>query len=170
MRSYFGRLNYNYDNRYLIEANLRYDGTSRFTGDNQYGTFPSFSAGWRISNEAFWSDELRNIVSDLKLRASWGKTGNQTAGLYAFYESYTSTSYNFGGNLVQGYMQKELANKDLKWETSTQTDIGLDAGFLDNRLTLTADYYYKKTDGILVKLPISGTIGLDAPEQNRLER
>ena len=166
LRSYFGRLNYNYDNRYLLEANLRYDGTSRFTGDNQYGTFPSFSAGWRISNEAFWSDELRNIVSDLKLRASWGKTGNQTADLYAFYESYTSTSYNFGGNLVQGYMQKELANKDLKWETSTQTDIGIDAGFLNNRLTLTADYYYKKTDGILVKLPISGTIGLDAPVQN----
>lgn len=166
LRSYFGRLNYNYDNRYLLEANLRYDGTSRFTGDNQYGTFPSFSAGWRVSNEAFWSDELRAVISDLKLRASWGKTGNQTAGLYAFYDSYVSTTYNFGGNVVQGYMQQSLANKDLKWETSTQTDLGIDAGFLDNRLTLTADYYYKKTDGILVSLPISGTIGLDAPVQN----
>ena len=166
LRSYFGRLNYNFDNRYLLEANLRYDGSSRFTGTNQYGTFPSFSAGWRISNEAFWSDGLRNIISDLKLRASWGKTGNQTADLYAFYESYVSTTYNFNDNVVQGYMQEALANKDLKWETSTQTDIGLDAGFLDNRLTLGADYYYKRTDGILVKLPISGTIGLDAPVQN----
>ncbi|MDD4515884.1 TonB-dependent receptor [Massilibacteroides sp.] len=166
LRSYFGRVNYNYDNRYLLEGNLRYDGTSRFTGNNQYGTFPSFSVGWRISNEAFWSDELRDIISDLKIRGSWGKTGNQTAGLYAFYESYSSTTYNFSDNVVQGYMQTSLANKDLKWETSTQTNIGIDAGFLDNRLTLTADYYYKRTDGILVSLPISGTIGLDAPVQN----
>lgn len=166
LRSFFGRLNYNYDNRYLLEANLRYDGTSRFTGDNQYGTFPSFSGGWRISQEEFWSDGLRDIISDLKIRASWGKTGNQTAGLYAFYESYASTTYNFNGEIVDGYMQTALANKDLKWETSTQTDIGLDAGFLDNRLTVTADYYKKRTDGILVSLPISGTIGLDAPVQN----
>jgi TonB-linked SusC/RagA family outer membrane protein len=166
LRSYFGRLNYNYDDRYLLEANLRYDGTSRFTGNNQYGMFPSFSAGWRVSNEAFWSEGLRSIISDLKLRGSWGKTGNQTAGLYAFYESYTSTIYNLNGEVVTGYMQTTLANKDLKWETSTQTDIGLDAGFLKNRLTLTADYYYKRTDGILVSLPISGTIGLDAPVQN----
>jgi TonB-linked SusC/RagA family outer membrane protein len=166
LRSYFGRLNYNYDNRYLIEANLRYDGTSRFTGDNQYGLFPSFSAGWRISNEAFWGEGISNIVSDLKLRGSWGKTGNQTAGLYAFYESYSSTTYNFSGDVVQGYIQTALANKELKWETSTQTDVGLDAGFLGNRLMLTADYYYKRTDGILVSLPVSGTIGLDAPVQN----
>jgi TonB-linked SusC/RagA family outer membrane protein len=166
LRSYFGRLNYNYDNRYLLEANLRYDGTSRFTGDNQYGLFPSFSAGWRISNEAFWSEGLSDIVSDLKLRGSWGKTGNQTASLYAFYESYASTTYNFSGEVVQGYMQTALANKELKWETSTQTNVGLDAGFLNNRLMLTADYYYKRTDGILVSLPVSGTIGLDAPVQN----
>jgi TonB-linked SusC/RagA family outer membrane protein len=166
LRSYFGRLNYNYNDRYLLEANLRYDGTSRFTGDNQYGTFPSFSAGWRISNETFWNDGLHRLISDLKLRGSWGKTGNQTADLYAFYESYTSTIYNFNGEVVTGYMQTALANKDLKWETSTQTDIGLDAGFLKNRLTLTADYYDKRTDGILVSLPISGTIGLDAPVQN----
>jgi len=166
LQSYFGRLNYNYDNRYLLEANLRRDGTSRFTGSNQYGTFPSFSAGWRISNEAFWSDELRDIVSDLKIRGSWGKTGNQTAGLYAFYDSYTSTTYTFNGEVATGYMQTALANKDLKWETSSQTDIGIDAGFLNNRLTLSADYYYKRTDGILISLPISGTIGLDAPVQN----
>lgn len=166
LRSYFGRLNYNYDNRYLMEANLRYDGTSRFTGDNQYGTFPSLSVGWRISNEAFWNDNLRNIISDLKLRGSWGKAGNETAGLYAFYESYISTIYPFNNNVVQGYMQTDLANKDLKWETSTQFNIGIDAGFLNNRLTLSADYYYKHTDGILVKLPIAGTIGLNAPVQN----
>jgi TonB-linked SusC/RagA family outer membrane protein len=164
--SYFGRLNYNYDNKYLLEANLRYDGTSRFTGTNQYGIFPSFSAGWRISNEKFWNENLRNIINDLKLRGSWGKAGNQTAGLYAFYESYMSTTYNFNNQIVQGYVQTALANKELKWETSTQTDIGLDAVFLNQKLTLSADYYYKRTDGILVNLPISGTIGLDAPVQN----
>jgi len=166
LQSYFGRLNYNYDNRYLLEVNLRYDGTSRFTGNKQYGIFPSFSAGWRISNEAFWGEGLREIFPDLKLRGSWGKTGNQTAGLYAFYESYTSTTYNFNNQVVQGYMQTALANKELEWEVSTQTDFGIDAGFLKSRLNLTADYYYKRTDGILVNLPISGTIGLDAPVQN----
>lgn len=166
LQSYFGRLNYNFNNRYLLEANIRYDGTSRFTGDNQFGTFPSFSAGWRISEEAFWKEGIRDIISDLKLRGSWGKTGNQTADLYAFYESYASTTYNLNGNVVTGYMQTALANKDLRWETSTQTDIGIDAGFLNNRLTLTADYYNKRTDGILVNLPISGTIGLGAPYQN----
>ena len=166
LRSYFGRLNYNYADRYLFEGNLRYDGTSRFTGDNQYGMFPSFSAGWRISNETFWTDGLRNIIPDLKLRGSWGKAGNQTAGLYDFYESYTSTTYDFNNQIVQGYMQTALANQNLKWETSTQTDIGLDAGLLGSKLTVSADYYYKRTDGILVNLPISGTIGLDAPVQN----
>jgi len=166
LQSYFGRVNYNFDNRYLVEANLRYDGTSRFTGNNQYGVFPSFSAGWRISNEAFWGDGLRGVVSDLKLRGSWGKTGNQTAGLYAFYESYASTSYPFGDNTSQGYQQTALANRDLRWETSTQTDIGIDATFLNHRLTVTADYYKKRTDGILVNLPIAGAIGLDAPVQN----
>jgi TonB-linked SusC/RagA family outer membrane protein len=140
--------------------------TSRFTGENQFGTFPSFSVGWRISKEKFYPEALRNIVPDLKLRGSWGKAGNQTAGLYNFYESYTSTTYDFNGQIVQGYMQTALANKDLKWETSTQSDFGIDAGLFKNKLTIGADYYYKRTDGILVNLPISGTIGLDAPVQN----
>ena len=166
LQSWFGRVNYNYADRYLLEVNLRYDGTSRFTDDNQFGVFPSFSAGWRVSNEAFWSDSLRKIIYDLKLRASWGKTGNQTAGLYAFYDSYSSTTYNFGGEVVQGYWATTLANRDLRWETSTQTDLGIDAQFLDGRLSLTADYYYKKTDGILVNLPIAGVIGMNAPTQN----
>ena len=165
LQSFFGRVNYSYDSRYLLEANLRYDGTSRFTGDNQFGTFPSFSAGWRISQEAFWESVLP-YLSDLKLRGSWGKTGNQTAGLYAFYESYTSTYAVISEALITGYMQTVLANKDLRWETSAQTDVGIDAGFLRNRLTVAADYYYKRTDGILVNLPIAGTIGLDAPVQN----
>ena len=87
LRSFFGRLNYNYDNRYLLEANLRYDGTSRFTGNNQYGTFPSFSAGWRISNESFWSNSLRDIIYDLKIRGSWGKAEIKQQGFMPLYST-----------------------------------------------------------------------------------
>ncbi|WP_102407342.1 TonB-dependent receptor [Parabacteroides bouchesdurhonensis] len=165
LQSYFMRGNYNFDDKYLLEANIRYDGSSRFTGDNQYSFFPSFSAGWRLSNESFW-DGLRDLFSNVKIRGSWGKTGNQTCGLYSFYDSYSSKSYTFGGNIVNGYAQTTFANKDLKWETTTQTDIGLDLGFLNNQLTVEAEYYYKRTDGILMELTIPATVGLDAPFQN----
>lgn len=165
LQSYFMRGNYNFKDTYLFEANIRYDGSSRFTGDNQYSFFPSFSAGWRLSNEGFW-DGLRDIFSHVKIRGSWGKTGNQTCKLYSFYDAYTSNSYTFGGDIVNGYAQKTFANRDLKWETTTQTDIGLDLGFFNNRLTLEAEYYYKRTDGILMELTIPATVGLDAPFQN----
>ncbi|MCD8179558.1 MAG: TonB-dependent receptor [Tannerellaceae bacterium] len=165
LQSWFGRVNYNYDDRYLLEANVWYDGSSRFTGSNQYAFFPSFSAGWRLSNEAFWSD-IVETVSNLKLRASWGETGNQSAGLYSFYDSYSTQKYAFGGVLVDGYKQTVQANKDLKWESTKQLNIGVDIGLFNNRLNFEFDYYRKKTDGVLLELPIPQIVGLDAPYQN----
>jgi TonB-linked SusC/RagA family outer membrane protein len=165
LRSFFGRLNYSYDNKYLFEANGRYDGSSKFTGDKRYGFFPSFSAGWRVSQEDFWQS-LSNTVNELKIRGSWGKTGNQSVDLYSYYSAVALTTYTFGGVSVPGYRQSTLANTDLGWESTTQSDLGLDASFLNNRLTFTADYYKKVTNDILLNLGIPATVGLAAPPQN----
>jgi TonB-linked SusC/RagA family outer membrane protein len=165
LRSFFGRLNYSYDNKYLFEANGRYDGSSKFTGDKRYGFFPSFSAGWRVSQEEFWKG-LSSIVNDFKIRGSWGKTGNQSVDLYSYYSAVTLTSYTFGGASVPGYRQTTLANTDLGWESTTQLDLGLDASFLNSRLSFTADYYRKVTNDILLNLGIPATVGLAAPPQN----
>jgi len=165
LRSFFGRLNYAYQDRYLLEANARYDGSSRFTGDNQYSFFPSFSAGWRISQENFWS-ELKSTVNELKLRASQGSTGNQAVGLYSYIASFSQSEYNFGGVSVPGYGQTTMANKNLTWETTYQTDLGLDAQFLNNRISFSMDYYNKRTEGILLTLPVPGTLGLNPSPQN----
>lgn len=165
LRSYFGRLNYNFADKYLVEANGRYDGSSKFTGNKQYSFFPSFSAGWRISQESFWNS-LKTAVSDLKLRASWGITGNQSVGLYSYYPSLSISTYTFGGSAVQGYRQTTLANTDLGWESTTQLDLGMDAAFLNNRINFTFDYYDKQTSDILLNLAIPATIGLSAPAQN----
>ncbi|GAA4315069.1 TonB-dependent receptor [Compostibacter hankyongensis] len=165
LRSYFGRLTYNYADRYFFEANARYDGSSRFTGKNKYSFFPSFSGAWRLSQESFW-EGLAPVLSEFKLRGSWGKTGNQAVDLYSYYEALSAYNYNFGGNAAQGIIQTTLANQDLTWETNTQTDVGLDAALLRGKLGLTFDYYVKKTTGILLVLPIPGTVGLIAPPQN----
>ncbi|MCF0050498.1 TonB-dependent receptor [Dyadobacter sp. LJ53] len=165
LRSFFGRVNYDYDGKYLLEVNGRYDGSSKFTGDKQYSFFPSFSAGWRISKEKFWQG-LQSTVNDLKFRGSWGITGNQSVDLYSYYAALTANGYSFGGLPVQGYRQNTLANTNLGWESTTQLDIGLDAAFFQNRLNLTVDYYNKETDDILLNLDIPATIGLTAPPQN----
>ena len=109
LRSYFGRVNYDYKEKYLFEANGRYDGSSKFTGAKQYSFFPSFSAGWRISKENFWQG-LEKAVNDLKVRGSWGITGNQSVDLYSYYSSLTALGYSFGGTPVQGYRPTTLAN------------------------------------------------------------
>ena len=165
LRSYFGRINYAFNDKYLFEANGRYDGSSKFTGSKRYSFFPSFSVGWRISEEKLWKG-VSDIINDLKLRASWGKQGNQSVGLYSYYSALSLTTYTFNSLPVQGYRQSTLANTELGWETTTQTDVGLDAAFLDSRLTLTVDYYKKTTDDILLNLQIPATIGLTAPPQN----
>ncbi|MEX1239817.1 MAG: TonB-dependent receptor [Cyclobacteriaceae bacterium] len=165
LRSYFGRFNYSYQQKYLFEANGRIDGSSRFTEGNRYSFFPSFSAGWRISQEDFWSD-LAPSVNELKFRGSWGKTGNQAVALYSYYPTYNNMVYAFDNNAVTAYGQNVMVNEDLTWETTRQIDIGMDIGLRDDRYYLNVDYYRKRTDGILLTLPIPGSIGLDPGPQN----
>jgi len=166
LRSYFGRINYAFADKYLFEGNARYDGSSRFLGDNRYSFFPSFSAGWRLSKEKFWTDNFSKIVNEFKLRGSWGKTGNQAVDLYSYFATLNLLTYSFNGVPVQGYSQIKMANEDLTWETTTQSNIGLDAQFISNRFSLSVDYYNKQTDGILLVLPVPGTLGLQPAAQN----
>jgi TonB-linked SusC/RagA family outer membrane protein len=166
LRSYFGRLNYAFAEKYLFEANGRYDGSSRFLGDNRYSFFPSFSAGWRISKEDFWNNDLKRILNEFKLRGSWGKTGNQAVDLYSYFATLNLLTYSFNGAPVQAYTQTKMSNEDLTWETTTQSNLGVDGGLLNNRLSFSVDYYFKKTDGILLVLPVPGTLGLQPAAQN----
>lgn len=165
LRSYFGRINYAYQNKYLFEANARYDGSSRFINSNKYSFFPSFSAGWRISQEKFW-ENLKPVFNELKIRGSWGMTGNQAVDLYSYLKTLSTTTYSFNGAVAQGYLQTTMANQNLTWETTTQSDIGLDGTFFNNKVNFTLDYYYKKTDDILLSLPVPGTLGLLPSPQN----
>ncbi len=165
LRSFFGRVNYSFDDRYLLQANVRYDGSSRFGDGNRWGLFPSFSAGWRISEENFMQDV--DMFNTLRLRASWGQLGNQNIGLYRFLNTYDlEQGYQFGGVVVPGAAVTSAGNPDITWETSTMTNIGLDMGFLEDRLDLVAEYFWKYTDDILLELPIPRTIGVAPPVQN----
>ena len=164
--SYFGKFNYSFDSRYLLSGSLRYDGSSKFGSNNPYALFPAISAGWRISQEDFMKDN--NVLSDLKLRASWGKNGSlsniNTLNKVAFYGvDYNFTSYAIGGNetgnLPSGFFKLQTANPSLQWETTTQTDIGLDFGLLHQSLTGALDFYRKYTYGMLIAPPYLGTIG-----------
>lgn len=163
--STFGRLNYDFQGKYLFEANMRYDGTSRFIGDNRWAAFPSFSAGWVISNESFMKDI--EAINMLKIRASWGKLGNQNIGssYYPFSEPLSLGSVSMGGQIYQMITQTTLSNPSLKWEETEMKGVGLDA-MLFNKLSLTFDWYDKLTDGILLKLNTSQLTGLNPPYQN----
>ncbi|MDF9795430.1 TonB-linked SusC/RagA family outer membrane protein [Catalinimonas alkaloidigena] len=172
LQSYFARLNYDFQGKYLLEANVRRDGSSRFAKGNQYGIFPAFSAGWRISEEAFMSNV--GLISNLKLRASWGQLGNQNLVdnnnnpiIYPFASVIAlGNDFLFGGTPQSGAAQTDLANKDISWETTETTNFGLDVGMFANRFTLSAEYYIRNTKDILLQLPIPVTIGLNAPFQN----
>ncbi|MDR1720569.1 MAG: TonB-dependent receptor [Dysgonamonadaceae bacterium] len=165
LASFFGRVNYNFKERYLFEANLRRDGSSRFIDENRWSTFPSFSAAWRITEEPFMSS-VKNILSDFKIRASSGTLGNQNINSNYPTEQLLAISSISANNIIYPIVtQTSLANKDITWETTYMSDIGVDATIL-NKFTLTADYYSKKTDGILMQLDIPSTIGLSAPYQN----
>lgn len=162
LRSYFGRINYDYKGKYLFEANARYDGSSRFAKDNRWGFFPSFSAGWRITEESF-AEPLKTVFDDIKIRGSWGKLGNNRIGDYTYQVIYNSLKYPFGGKVQQGVAPTELANDKIKWETTTMTNIGLDFVLLKNRLSLSAEYYNKTTNDILVQIPVPHVLGKFKP-------
>ena len=167
LQSVFGRINYNYDNKYLFEANVRRDGSSRFSKGNKWGSFPSFSAGWVMTEEKFMKD-TRSWLDMLKLRASWGKLGNQNINSYYVGSDILSTgnNYSFGGTLASGVAIRDLTNKNVSWETTTQTDLGFDVNF-SNGIWATFDYFIKKTDDILMQTPIPLTMGnLSRPYAN----
>lgn len=163
-QSFFGRVNYAWKGKYLAEVNFRVDGTSRFASRSRWGFFPSVSAGWRISKEP-WMEG--SGFDNLKLRASWGQLGNHSVGDYDYISKYASGyNYPIGGTLQSGYVYS-LSNDSLRWETTTTTDIGLDLGVLNNRLTAEFDFYNKVTDGILSTAVISSSIGTKtAPKEN----
>ena len=166
LESVFGRLNYSFKKKYLLEGNLRYDGSSRFAPANRWAIFPSASVGWRISEESFFQ-AAKGVLSDLKIRGSWGILGNQNIGVYPYQTTIgTGFNYTFGGNTVDGIAPRNGVNRDIKWESTTTTDIGLDAAFLNGKITLTADYFIRKTSDILLGLPVSNTFGLNAPVIN----
>ncbi|MDF9799417.1 TonB-linked SusC/RagA family outer membrane protein [Catalinimonas alkaloidigena] len=168
LRSFFGRLNYEFEDRYMIQANMRFDGSSRFGEGNRWGFFPSVSAGWNLTNEAFMADVVdNNVISTVKLRGSWGQLGNQNIGLNRFRSTYNlNQGYQFGGVVVPGAAITQAGNPNITWETSTMTNIGLDMTFLDGRIGVIAEYFWKYTDDILLDLPISSTIGVEPPVQN----
>jgi len=163
--SYFSKFNYVYNSKYLLSASVRYDGSSKFGINNQYGVFPSVSAGWRLSEEDFMKSVT--AVSDLKVRASWGMNGNsnipQGATQTYFYSDYNSTSYGIAGNETgsnpSGFYRVQTGNPDLKWEATTQTDIGVDFGLLNRRIVGSIDYYHKHTSGMLFTPAYLGTVG-----------
>ncbi|MCW9706078.1 SusC/RagA family TonB-linked outer membrane protein [Fodinibius salsisoli] len=169
IRSWFGRANYAYKQKYLFEANFRYDGSSRFNSDNRWGVFPSFSAGWRLSEEGFIQDLLPGF-DNIKLRGSWGQLGNNASGNYDYQAVYGGVGYSFGGNQVAGLRPTKIANPFLRWETTTMTNAGLDIAAIESKLTAEFDVYNKVTDGILTVPPINLTTGLiGAPTRNTAE-
>ena len=178
--SFFGKVNYTYDDKYMGSLTIRRDGSSRFGKNNRYGIFPSVSLGWRINQEKFLKDVA--WMDNLKLRASWGQTGNQEISNIARYTIYESnygeagfggqsygTSYdiegtNGGHTLPSGFKRNQLGNDDLKWETTTQTNLGLDFGFFRNALYGSFEWYFKKTTDILVNMPGIGVMGEGASQ------
>ncbi len=161
--SQYGRLLYNFDDKYLLQFSLRRDGSSRFGPKNRWGVFPAFSAGWRIGEEA----RMQSVswVDELKLRFGWGRSGNQEIGNYGYFTEISTdrTFYVFGTGqqtYFGGTPLLNFGNRNIRWETTSQTNFGMDLGFFDNELFLTADYYIKDTDGMLVRLPLSGLAGL----------
>lgn len=168
MASMFARLSYNYDERYMVQATVRRDGSSRFGSNNKYGIFPSFSVGWNVMNESFM-ENTRDWLSNFKVRFSWGKNGNDNIADFG-YTSLTAMGNNvlFGKDAVKwnGSKASRLSNPDLRWEESEQTDIGIDLGFFNSALTFSMDYYIKRTNGMIIEMPIPSYVGETKPLGN----
>ena len=173
--SYFGKISYSFKEKYLASATVRYDGSSRFGQENQFGLFPAFSLGWRLSNENFIADNF-SFISDLKLRAGWGRTGNQEIADYATYALYrpnygddqtwgpsNGTAYDIGGNdggtLPSGYYATQTGNDRLRWESTAETNVGLDFGFMDQKIFGSMEYFVRDTEDILIQPAFIGVVG-----------
>lgn len=168
VRGYFGRFNYDYKNKYLLEVNSRYDGSSRFPSDSRWGFFPSVSAGWQIDRESFW-EPIAQTISSFKLRASFGKLGNQTVDVNTFKQLMTvgTTDWLEDGNRVISASSPNPLPKVVTWETTKSMNVGFDIGVLDNKLLTTIDLYEKKTDGMyLPGQPLPGVFGASEPREN----
>lgn len=167
MRSFFGRINFNWDDKYLLEVNFRADGSSKFAPDSRWGYFPSVSAGWRISEESFMQAS-RSWLDLLKLRASYGSLGNNaTTGYYMYQSLYASANYVLNGTIAGGIAQTTLSNPSLTWEKSYMTDVGIDFSLLGGRLSGSFDWFDKHTRGILISLPVPLEHGTSTvPDQN----
>ena len=167
-RSFFGRLQYDYLGKYLFEANFRSDASSRFPKENRWGYFPAFSAGWRVSEEAFVKDNA-DWLSNLKLRLGWGRTGNEELAsddIYPAVATYTYGNALLGNSLYTTAYESRYVNNQLQWATVTNYELGIEAGFLDNKVGFELSLYKKKTDDMLLYLPIQGVIGMSEPAQN----
>jgi len=160
MLSYLGRVNYSFMDKYLLTANLRVDGSSRFGANNRYGIFPSFSVGWRLSDEAFLKDVA--FINDLKLKGGWGMLGNQNSlSNYAFANGLTpNLVYAYGNTIAPGQAATSIGNPDLKWESIKETEVGLDFSGFGNKLYLSAAYYIKNTSNMLLRAPIPAFTGI----------
>lgn len=165
--AFIGRLNYNYKEKYFLTTNFRRDGSGKFAPGHKWGSFPSFSAGWRISEEGFFGKN-ENFISELKLRAGWGMVGNDAVPPNARFGivDTTSSKYLINNQLHSAYIPGSLENVDLTWEKTQQTDIGIDLGLFHNRLMITADYYNKKTTNMLLAVPIPTSTGYGSAWQN----
>ncbi len=165
LRSYLGRLNYSFDDRFLLSIGARADGSSRFGANNKWGYFPSVAGSWKISNENFFPNN-HPVLSNLKLRVSYGATGNNSIAPYSSLATLNTYSYIIGGTLVNGFSPSRIGNPDLGWETSYQLDGGIDVGLFRNRVTLTIDAYSKKTQDLLLNVELPYTSGYSTSLQN----
>ncbi len=157
LASWFARANYSFDDRFLLTGTVRIDGSSRFGPSNRYGVFPSAAIAWRVSNEKFL--ESVQVIDNMKLRFGVGEVGNQEIGFYSFLANLRSLGVVMGDNLVTGFVPDNIANPNVRWESSFQTNIGVDLGLFKNRLQLTADFYVKRADGMLLPALLPSTAG-----------
>lgn len=163
MNSYFGRIFYSYADRYMITANIRWDGSSNFASGNKWGVFPSVSGGWNFREESFVRDAVGDWFSQGKLRAAWGEIGNQNIGSGSYLTIFGNSGYYLLGSSMDPWLsggRKSVGNPDLRWETTRQFDFGLDLAFFNSTLKLTADYFDRKTSEMLVQVPMPASIGL----------
>ncbi len=167
LQSFLSRVNYNFRDRYLLTFTFRRDGSSKFGGNNKWANFPSVALGWRLNNEPFFENAgLTDLFSDLKVRASWGVTGNSELPVFQSLSGLTTANYVFGGQLGSGLVENRIPNPNLRWEETTMRNLGLDLGFLNGRLDLTFEYFDNQTDDLLLNVNIPSSTGFGSMLQN----